>query len=229
MPPPRGSLLSRLLTQPLSPEQLERRAREAVAPAARWLVLLAPAAALAVLAYLTLDLWSLVPPKVTPRHRAEALCFALARPDPRTETRFEPPMHIEPSAALVRHRFSSDTPASHAMRSVMHLTDESIIREWRQSAGDFTVTAMWLRLPPESGARHWLVVGWMEGDDLAVCNFRFAGDQDALSPAEEEWGRRLLARILRPEYFRADAVPATALRIARGNTMPTFGPETPAR
>lgn len=141
--PPRARFLSRLLTEPLSTQHIERRVRSAAAPAGRRLVLLVPLATLAALGCAALSLWSL--------------------------------------------------------------------------------------LPPESGARHWLVLGWMEGGGLAVCNFRFAGDQDELSPDEEMWSRRLLAGIPRPECFRAGVLPAVRLRVPRGNSMPRFGPETPER
>src|SRR5687768_9425327 len=57
-------------------------------------------------AYWTLDAASRRDPELMPRHRAEALCFALALPPP-----FEPPMAVHSSSALVRGRFGVTTPA----------------------------------------------------------------------------------------------------------------------
>jgi len=68
-------------------------------------------------------------------------------------------------------------------------------------------------------------VGWMEGSDLAVCSFRFAGDADDLTPEESLWGARLLARILVPQNFRAGTLPAVRLRGGRDGELPLLGPK----
>ena len=223
----RRGVISKLLTAPIPMGGIESRLGSALATLWRrgW-PFLAAAALIAALAVPARRLMDGMAPTITARDRAEALCYSLATTDPRTGTRFLPPMRIEPSAALVRGRFTTNTPAALALRDVMHLTDAMVIREWRQTVGDYEVTLMWLRLPPEGGARHWLVVGWMEGTDLAVCNFRFAGEDGDLSGDEETWGRRLLARILRPANFRAGDLPVVRLRAARGAGMPSLGPAT---
>jgi len=230
--PNRAPFLVRLFTAPLSTDQVERRARQTLRPAFRLMVVLVPVSLLAWLGYVAFDLWSQVPPSLAPRHRPEAVCFSLARPDPLTGDRFQPPMRIEPSAALMRDRFTPDTPAAVALRNVMNLDESMVIREWHRRAGDFDVACLWLRLPPGSGAgeasageaRHWLVLCWMEDGDLAVCNFRFAGSGHDLSDAERIWGQRLVNRVLVSDNFRAGVLPAVRLRGARDGTMPVFGP-----
>ncbi len=230
--PSRAPLLVRLFTAPLTPAQVERRARQTLRPALQLMVVLVPVALLSWLGYVAFDLWSQVPPSLAPRHRAEALCFALAHPDLVTGERFQPPMRIEPSAAMMRDRFTPETPAAVALRNVMHLDESMVIREWHRRAGDFDVTCLWLRLPAGSGAgegsageaRHWLVLSWMEDGDLAVCNFRFAGSGYSLSDQERIWGQRLVNRVLVTDNFRAGVLPAVRLRGARDGTMPVFGP-----
>ena len=64
----------------------------------------------------------------------------------------------------------------------------------------------------------------MEGADLAVCTFRFAGDDPELSPDQEMWGRRLLARILKPRYFEEGVLPDVMLRTSSPDSLPSFGP-----
>jgi hypothetical protein len=166
-----------------------------------------------------LDAWSRREPDLAPRHRAEALCFLLAQPPA-----FEPPMRVQPSAALVRGRFGAATPASFALRDMMHYSDDMMIREWSQNVGDFDVALLWLRLPGAETERHWLIVAWMEGADLAVCNFRFAGTSRHLSSEQALWGKRLLDRILTPDNFRRTQLPEVRLRPRDGATMPSFGP-----
>ena len=223
----RRGVMSKLLTAPIPMGRIESEIGRALTTLWRrgW-PFFAAAALIALLAVPATRLWAERTPTILARHRAEALCYSLAALDPRTGTRFTPPMRIEPSAALVRDRFSADTPAPLALREAMHLTDAMVIREWNQTVGDYAVTLMWLWLPPENRARHLLVAGWMEGADLAVCNFRFAGEDRELSADEETWGRRLLARILRRENFQADRPPTVRLRAARGTSMPSFGPAT---
>jgi len=218
--PRRPGPLARLFTSPLSPAALETRARRAAQPLAKrlWpvgLLLLVPA-----LGYAALDLWSRRSPVLVPRHRAEALCFALAQPPAYT-----PPMTVEPSAALVRGRFAPSTPAALAVQEVMHFTDLMLVRQWTRHVGDYDVSAMWLRLPDAGGVRHWLIVAWMEGGDLAVCSFRFAGDLPELTADQLLWGNRLLQRVLVPEHFDAARLPNVRLHAAHGSTMPTFGPQ----
>ena len=166
------------------------------------------------------DLWPLGGSGLAPRHRAEALCFALASPPP-----FTPPMTIEPSAALVRGRFTPTTPPSIALRAAMQLEDRMVIAERTERVGDYDVATAWLRLPSAGTSHRWLVAGWMEGTDLAVCSFRFQGDTDELTPAERQWGSRLLARILVPENFRAGVLPPFRLRGSRDGVLPALGPK----
>ncbi|HTK32121.1 MAG TPA: hypothetical protein VL332_09175 [Candidatus Saccharimonadaceae bacterium] len=230
-PPPPDPLLVRLFTQPLSSQQVERRARQTLRPAVRVLLVMVPVALLAGLGYAAFDLWSQLPPTLVPRHRPEALCFALAAADPVTGDHFQPPMHIEPSAALMRSRFTPSTPAGAALREVMHLDESMVLSEASRHVGDFDVSVLWLYLPPGAGpgdgsddARHWLVLCWMEGGDLAVCNFRFAGEGRQLDADEHQWGQRLVNRLLVPANFEAGVLPTVRLRMPRGTTMPAFGP-----
>ena len=195
-------------------------------------VAMVPVGLLAVIAYLALDLWSQIPPAVAPRHRAEAVCFALAGPDPTTGARFTPPMRIEPSAALLRNRLTPGTAAAVALRQTMRLDESMVMEESQRTVGDYDVSVLWLDLPPQgaTAGRHWLVLTWSEGADLAVCNFRFASApgepaSHQVAPLERRWGDRLLARVLRAQNFRAASLPQVALRVPRGSeTMPVFGP-----
>jgi len=197
--------------------------RGARRPLRWWLAwILAPLVMTLVGAHAALDAWSRRTVQIAPRHRAEALCFALSQPPP-----FAPPMEIQTSVAFVRGRFNASTPASLAIRQRMNFTEDMVTREWSRHVGDYDVTLLWLYLRDDARsatAHHWLVAAWMEGDDLAVCNFRFAGAARALSPAQLTWGSRLLERILRPEYFRANRLPAVLLKATGGPTMPGFGP-----
>lgn len=195
----------------------------ATRPAARtrsltpWLVVAGLALALGVAA-VAYDLVSRRAPELTPRHRAEELCFLLARPPV-----FTPPMPVQPSVALVRGRFGTNTPASFALQEMMHFEDQHVLRQWSEHVGDYDVSAFWLRLPG-SETDHWLVLAWMEDADLAVCNFKFAGTTDALSPQERAWGMQLMHRLLVPDNFRRGVLPSVRLRATDGQTMPSFGP-----
>jgi hypothetical protein len=162
-------------------------------------------------------------PVLAPRYRAEALCFLLTEPPV-----YSPPMHVESDAAMVRGRFSTDTPPTLAIRETMHLRDDMVVSEQRQTIGDFDVAVMWLRLPT-GDVGHWLVIGWMEGSDLAMCSFRFAGDPMDLTPEQILWGHRLTDRVLEPAFFRAGEVPDVHWRPVDGNPMPSFGPREPRR
>src|SRR5258706_153003 len=84
--------------------------------------------------------------------------------------------------------------------------------EDRARVGAYDVTSAGPRLPGSGDARHWLIVGWMEGADLAVCNFRFSGEATDLSPDEAVWGSMLLERILTPDNFQSEALPPVRLR-----------------
>lgn len=158
-------------------------------------------------------------PVLTPRHRPEALCFALAE-----RPAFAPPMHVESAAAMVRGRFSAETPPDLAIRAAMRVTDDMVLNQRRQRVGDYDVAVMWLRLPTSGGGHHWLVVGWMEDSDLAMCSFRFAGDPTDLTSDQVLWGRRLTDRILQPEFFQADRIPDVRWRVSGGEPSPSFGP-----
>ena len=76
-----------------------------------------------------------------------------------------------------------------------------MLRRWTQRVGDYDVATMWVRLPGED--RHALVIGWIEGTDLALCRFRFPGRGPRLSIDEIERGDDLLDRVLEPRNFRA--------------------------
>ena len=160
-------------------------------------------------------IWIARIPTLVPRHRAEALTFSLAR------SGFTPPMEVEPSAALVRGRFSLQTPAPVAAREAMGFSDDMVMQERTTRIGDYDVTVLWLRLPGRQGG-HWLVVAWMEGSDLALCSFRFASTETDLTPVEMLWGQRLLGSILMPENFRLGVVPPFRLR---GEPPKVFGPK----
>ncbi len=216
----RRGWLSRLLTGPLPTAALGARLRAMARPVLRVLGAVAPVLCVAALAWAIADAWSRRTPSVVPRHRAEALCFTLASPPP-----YAPPMMVEPSAALVRGRFSPSMPPGMALRQVMHFDDRMVIAEHTERIGDYDVATVWLRMPGTGAARRWLVVGWMEGGDLAVCNFRFAGDADELTPGERLWGGRLLARILVPQNFQRGALPAVRLRGSSDGELPRFGPK----
>jgi hypothetical protein len=213
----RRGAFSRWTTSPLSPDAIADRVR----PLARRLVPLLPLLLVPPLAWLGLELWSHRLPVLVPRHRAEALCFALAQPPA-----FAPPMSVEPSAALVRGRFGPSTPAVLAAQQVMHFSDEMVEYEWRRRVGDYDVSLMWLRLAENGGVRHWLIAAWMEGGDLALCNFRFGGDDPVLTAEQKLWGGQLLHRIMVPEYFDAAHLPVLHLRAPRGAPLPIFGPTT---
>lgn len=199
---------------------LETGARAAVRPALRALSVVAPVLCVTALGWAVADAWWRCTPEVAPRHRAEALCFTLA-----ARPRFAPPMTVEPSAALVRGRFSPSIPPGMALREVMHFDERMVIDEHTRRIGDYDVAAVWLRMPGTEAARRWLVVAWMEGADLAVCNFRFAADGDDLTPDERVWGARLLARVLVPQNFTRGALPAVRLRWSHDGELPSFGPK----
>jgi hypothetical protein len=205
----------------MTPPPAPRPAAPAARSQAPHVVVFALAACAIVAVVLTLvvvDALTREVPALEPRHRAEAVCFALAEPPP-----FTPPMPIQPSAALVRGRFGIAVPAGLALRQQMQLGDEMVLREWTHLVGDFDVSLFWLRLPGQE-TEHWLVAAWMEGTDLAVCNFRFSGTTRSLSAEEKAWGMRLLRRVLVPEHFRRDVLPDVRLRTRDGTTMPSFGP-----
>jgi hypothetical protein len=222
--------MARLMTEPVPAAELEARARAAARPALRWLIVLVPIALIAGIAYMAYDMWSQIPPDIAPRHRAEALCFALAMADPVTHERFSPPMRIEPSAALVQGRFAPGIAAPIALRQVMQIDESMVMSETQRTVGDYDVSVLWLRLPADPGGegsgvgRHWLVLAWMEGADLAVCNFRFSGMGHELTPDERLWGDRLIERLLVPANFTAGSLPHVRLRATRDATMPVLGP-----
>ena len=207
----RRGALSRLLTAPLPTAGLESRARRAGAILARaW-----PLLPLLVVTALLWAIWNGRTPVITPHHRPEALCFALA------EQRFSPPMEVEPGAAVVRGRFSEQTPVGVAVREAMHFTEDMVIEETLRHVGDYDVDALWLRIP--GGRGHWLVLAWMEAADLELTSFSFAGVETDLSPDETLWGNRLERRVLVPRYFHAGEVPMIALR---GTAPRRFGPSS---
>jgi len=222
-PPQRPSLFARLASEPVATQELDRRARAAARPVLRWALILIPALMLVVAGFLVVDVTRGIPEPVAPRHRPEALCFELERPDPRTHERLSPPMRIEPSAALLEGHFAPGETAPLALREVMRLDESMVLSESQQTVGDYQVSALWLDLPPaagdETGGRHWLVLTWMEGANLAVCNFRFAGDRRDTSPEEREWVDRLLERLLVSENFQAGALPHVRLWVSHGRVV----------
>src|SRR5512134_1474862 len=74
----RRGRLTRLLTDPLPTAALEARLAAVARPVSRVLRAWAPVLCLAALAWAVADAWSRRVPTLVPRHRAEALCFALA-------------------------------------------------------------------------------------------------------------------------------------------------------
>ncbi len=215
----RRSLLTRLFTAPVSPRAIEQRARRRGRTALTWLGALLPALFIAALASALADTWTRRPVDLAPRHRAEAVCFELATPPP-----FDPPMRVEPSAAVVRRGFPETTPPAIALQRVMRFSDAMVLHARTQHVGDFEVADLWLRIAGAQGPEYWLIVCWMNGGDLEVCNFRFAGDGPTLSDAQREWGARLLRRVLTYRNFERDALPAVRWRVTGGRTMPEFGP-----
>src|SRR5262245_13451660 len=209
----RRGAISKLLTAPLPLERVESRFLGVAAATARaWPLMVALLAVAAVW-----WIWAARTPVITPRHRPEALWFALAASD------FHPPMTIEPGVAVVRGRFNERTPAAVAVREAMHFTDDMVMEERLFQIGDYEVSELWLRIP--AGGGHWLVLAWMEESDLALVSFRFASDDTDLTPDEIRWGNRLMRRILVPEYFRAAEIPAIRLRAPGGAPPSTFGPK----
>jgi len=205
---PRGAM-SRLLTAPMPSAAIGARLARRMTRRRGWV--LVAVAALGGAAWFG---WASRVPVLTPRHRPEALWFALA------EARYTPPLTVEPNAAVVRGRFSAHTPAGVAVREVMRLAEDMVIHEDVRRVGDYGVSVLWLRLP--GGRGHWLVVAWMEGADLEVSSFRFPGDEADLTRDERVWGERLLVLALTPENFRAGALPDLHLR---GEPPRSFGPE----
>ena len=184
-----------------------------------WAWFAALAGLVVLLAWAGWSWWASRVPTLTAGHRAEALCFELERPP-----RFAPPMTIEPTAAMVRGRFTSGTPAAMALQDMMHYRDDMVVSQSQLTVGDFDVSVLWLRLPDAGGAAHWMIVCWMEGADLAVCSFRFADNGPTLSDDELQWGGALLHRILTPENFRSGSLPVVRLRLEPGRPLPLLGP-----
>src|SRR5262245_42295359 len=130
----RRGALSRLMTAPVPLEAVESRLLAGLDAALRWLEpAMLPAAILALTAAGALLWWGRVP-SIAPRHRAEALCFALESPPA-----FAPPMQVDPGAALVRGRFAATTPAPLALREAMRFTDAMVIREHLYRVADYQV------------------------------------------------------------------------------------------
>ena len=215
----RRPFIVRVFTSPVTAAAVERRISRLFQPALRVALVVAPFAFGLLLVVLAAEMWTHRTPPLEPRHRAEALCFALALPP-----RFTPPMAVEPSAAMVRGRFPLGTPPAMALRMAMRFDDSAVLEESVRRIGDFDVAIVWLRVPQGGATRHWLVTGWMEGADLAVCSFRFAGDDTELSDDQRLWGQRLLQRVLAPGYFELGVLPKVRLNAEAGETLPHFGP-----
>lgn len=218
-PPRRPPLLVRLFTSPVTAGAVERRLRRALRPAIRTAMAAAPFVFALVVIAVGAAVWMRRPVALAPRHRAEALCYALAE-----RPRFTPPMAVEASDAMVSTPFSPGTPPAMALRVAMHFDDPQVTQEWQRHVGDYDVAIAWLHLSADGATQHWLVIGWMEDASLAVCSFRFAGSDPELGFDQKLWGQRLLQRVLRPEYFAAGALPHVRLVAARGETQLHFGP-----
>lgn len=210
---------SRWAHRPVSLDAMDARAGRAGRAVWRWARWAVLAAGVAGLAWGGARLAELRHPVLVARHRAEALCFALAAPPA-----FAPPMAVECASAIVRGRFGTLTPPGVAVREAMGLRADMVLQERRYTVGDFDVTAMWLRLPPGSGATYWMVLAWMEGSDLATSSFGFAGDEADLTREQRDAGEQVLRRVLLPDHFRAGVVPDVRWRAPRGETLPRFGP-----
>jgi hypothetical protein len=209
----RRGAVSKLLTAPLPSPALRSGLGRAAAPLLRgW-----PWVAAALVVGLLGLVWAARTPVIVPRHRPEALWFALA------QARFAPPMTVEPGVAVVRGRFNEHTPAEVAVREAMHFTDDMVLEDKQLRVGDYDVTVLWLRIPGSGG--HWLVLAWMEDSDLAMASFRFESSEADLTPDEVLWGNHLMRRVLVPEYFHAGSVPTIRLRAPRGAPPTTFGPK----
>jgi len=217
----RPPLIVRVFTSPVSAGAVERRMSRMFQPVMRMALVIAPFAFGLLIVLLAIELWVHRAPTLVPRHRAEALCFALAQPP-----RFTPPMGVDPGAAMVRGRFVPGTPPGMALRMAMHFDDPQVIEESMRRIGDYDVAVVWLRVPEAGATRHWLVLGWMEGADLAVCSFHFAGSDFDLSDEQRLWGDRLLSRVLQSDYFELGSLPSVRLRAGKGETLPRFGPRT---
>ena len=215
----RAPFLVRVFTSPVTAGAVERRINRMLRPAIQAALAVAPFAFGLLLLVLAIEIWWHRTPTLEPRHRAEALCFALAQ-----SPRFTPPMPVDPSAALVKGRFPLGTPAGMALRMAMHFDDPQVVEETTRHVGDYDVSVLWLRVPDQGETRYWLVTGWMEGGDLAVCSFRFLNGDSELTDDTRLWGRRLLQRVLVPEFFQAGTLPHVRLRAEPGEAMPHFGP-----
>src|SRR5262245_59681976 len=119
--PPRPPLVVRALTSPVTPGAVDRRLQRHLGPLLSWVWIVAVLCFVVALGGVGWSAWNARIPMLTPRHRAEALCFALESPP-----HFTPPMTIEPSAALVRGRFTRETPAAMALQNAMNFSDEMV-------------------------------------------------------------------------------------------------------
>jgi hypothetical protein len=165
-------------------------------PAARyvpWPILLALALALAGAGFVRWTRWAA---SGSPLDRTEALCREIAR-EPGDSLAAGMRSEVE----LRRGTFGPHAAPAAALESALKLDPARVLRRWTQRVGDYDVAVMWVRLPGED--RHTLVVGWIEGTDLALCRFRFPGGGSRLSADEIERGDDLLDRVLEPRNFRA--------------------------
>src|SRR3954469_4924159 len=87
----RQPFIVRVFTSPVTAGAVERRISRMFQPAIRVALTLAPFAFGLLLAVLAIEMWPPRRPVLEPRHRAEALCFALAE-----SPRFTPPMPVDP-------------------------------------------------------------------------------------------------------------------------------------
>lgn len=207
---------------PPGPILIERRKNsqlQPVPPVLTWLWVGALVVAIGGAAALAWLVFARRGPLTTPRHRAEAIAFALTQPPA-----FTPPMSVESTAARVEGHYPANTTVAIALQSAMGFTDEMVAEQSHQRVGDFDVTSMWLRLPEAGGSAHWLVLGWIEDSDLMVCSFRFGGRGPVIGEEKRFWGEWLMQRVLREPNFQAGSLPEVPVRLEKGRTMPRFGP-----
>lgn len=219
LPPPARRKATALNPGPAVDRRAASRVQHRVAPVLAWTWIGSIAVLIAAVAITGWVAWSRRPPLVEPRHRAEAVCFALAQPPV-----FDPPMRVECNAAMVPGSYPSNTTVSIALQSVMNFSDEMVVQQSRQRVGDFEVTAMWLRLPQPGGSSHWLVIGWIEDGSLAVCSFRFGGRGPVIGEEERFWGQWLMQRVLQEQNFRVGSLPSLRARVGEHQRLPSFGP-----
>jgi hypothetical protein len=158
-----------------------------------WPVLLALVATLAGAGFVR---WTRSAASGSPLDRTETLCREIA-----CEPGDSLAAAVRPEVELRRGHFGPRATPAAALERALRLDPTRVLRRWTERVGDYDVSVMWVRLPGED--RHTLVIGWIEGTDLALCRFRFPGGGPRLRAGELERGDDLLDRVLEPRNFRA--------------------------